>query len=102
MDDERFCDQCGSEQAVEEIRRPFGPVVLCNRCLAVEEGLPEAPIAAAWDLDGDGLAIERVWPVAVNLHRFHLEEVLEQGIDAPAKLKAELEHRDEGDPSPNA
>lgn len=102
MDDERFCDQCGCEQAVERVRRPFGPVVLCNRCLAVEEGLPEAPIAAVWDLEEHGLAIERVWPVAVNLHRFHLEEVVEQGIDAPPKLITGAESRDEGNAGPNA
>lgn len=102
MDDERFCDQCGCEQAVERVRRPFGPVVLCNRCLAVEEGLPEAPIAAAWDLEGAGLAIERVWPVAVNLHRFHLEEVVGHGIDAPAKLTTEAEPGGDGEGSPNA
>lgn len=96
MDEEELCEQCGREPASETVDRAGRSVRLCGRCLEAEDRTPPAPIAAAWAFSEEGVAIERVWPVPVNLHSYHLERVLEQGIEVPGKLKARAA-RDEED-----
>lgn len=87
MEEDR-CDQCGQERPTTQVRRATGPLQLCQGCRALEEEIPKSPIAAAWDLDQDGeTVIERVWPVAVNLHRYHLDRVVERGIEVPLTLE---------------
>lgn len=95
MDDEAVCEQCGRRPAVASVRRATGSLRLCERCRQTEDRVPEAPIAAAWGLDEGPTVVEQVWPVAVNLHRFHLERVLEAGVEVPPRLQP-LEDEDAG------
>lgn len=87
MDDETVCGQCGRRPAATSVRRASGSLELCESCHETEDRVPEAPIAAAWGLDEGPTVVEQVWPVAVNLHRFHLERVLEAGVEVPPRLQ---------------
>lgn len=84
-----LCEQCGGQPASATVERAWRRCRLCEDCLASEDATPTGPIAAAWTLDGGDVAIERVWPVTVNLHRYHVERVLETGVEVPPRWRAD-------------